>query len=236
MGGIVRRGNRIPAHTTPELKTPSMTKKTILGLFISSLLSTSIALAAPVESTATFTGGIFGDFSIAYNNGPANLKLQSVTFDLATPLFVDPTFASPGALLPLPLTALSGSAATGFSGSSGIIDGSTSFTVSFNDFGAGETFSFALDVDGPCGNIFCQLPASLTSGSEFAGTTVTAVFGGPGFNTTSLQGLYTATGPLTATANVRGAVSETPEPASMGLLGLGIFGIALRVRRRHQSQ
>jgi hypothetical protein len=210
-------------------------RKTLSVLIFSSLLSGSVALCSPVQSSATFTGGIFGDFSVAFNNGPAGLKLQSVTFDLGMPLFVDPTFVPPGALLPLPFTPLSGSAVTGFSGTTGIVDGSTSFTLSFNDFSAGEAFSFALDVDGPCGNIFCQLPASLTGGGEFAASTVTAVFAGPGFNTTSLQGTYTATGAHTAAANITGQVSETPEPASIGLLGAGLLGIALRVRMRRQT-
>ena len=116
----------------------------------------------------------------------------------------------------------------------GVDDGATAFTLLFSDFDAGETFSFDLDMDTPCGNILCQLPGAITTGSEFAGTTITGVFGGDGYLTTSLQGQFAQTGALTASAAIDGSAPEVPEPGTMGLLGLSFsaFGCITRWRKR----
>jgi hypothetical protein len=188
-------------------------------------------LAVPVTLEGDFTGGLYGAFNLQYDSAPAGLRLQSVTFDLASPLYLDPTFAPPGAALPLAFLSLSGGAQTGFASVSGVVDGSDSFTLLFNDFDAGEHFSFNLDIDGPCGGFLC-VPGATTLGSEFSGTTLTATFGGSGYETTALTGSFSSTGFLTAGANVSGEVTATPEPATLGMLGVSLVLVGLRAKRQ----
>ena len=179
-----------------------------------------------------FTAGVFGSFNLNYTSGAAGLKLQQVTIDLKSPLFADPTFSGPGGLLPLPFSGISGAAATGFAGVSGIFDGATSFTLLFTDFDAGESFNFNLDVDALCGNFLCLIPASLTTGSEFAGSKLTGTFGGSGYEGSALKALYTETGPITATALMTGDVEAVPEPGTYALLSGGLIALAMARRKR----
>jgi hypothetical protein len=205
-------------------------------LLLSLALIASTLQAAPVAVDSQFTGGVFGAFNLNYTSGAAGLKLQEVTIDLKSPLFADPTFSGPGALLPLPFSGISGAAATGFAGVTGIFDGATSFTLLFTDFDAGESFNFNLDVDTPCGNILCLVPASLTTGSEFAGTKLTGTFGGSGYQSRALEALYTASGPITATSQMRGDVEAVPEPGTHALLSGGLIALTIVRRKRSASQ
>jgi hypothetical protein len=174
---------------------------------------------------------VFGSFNLNYTGGATGVKLQQVTIDLKSPLFADPTFTSPGSLLPLPFGVTTGAAETGFAGVSSIFDGTTSFTLFFTDFDAGESFNFNLDVDAPCGNIFCAAPASLTTGAEFAGSKLTGLFGGTGYQSTELNALYSATGPFKAQANAAGDVEAVPEPGTYVLLSGGLVLLTLAKRR-----
>lgn len=188
--------------------------------------------AAPVSLDSQYVGGVFGSFNLNYTAGASGLKLQQVTIDLKSPLFADPTFSAPGALLPLSFSGVSGAAQTGFTGASGIFDGATSFTLFFTDFDAGETFNFNLDIDGPCGHVSCVGSASLTTGAEFAGTKLTGLFGGTGYQNTALEALYSESGPFKATANVRGDIEAVPEPETYFLLSGGLGALALVRRKR----
>jgi hypothetical protein len=187
--------------------------------------------AAPVALSSQFDGGVFGAFNLSYTSGAAGLKLQQVTVALQSPLFLDSTFASPGSLLPLPFFAASGAAETGFTGVSGVSDGATSFTLSFSDFDAGESFGFNLDVDSPCGNLLCRIEGSLTSGAEFAGTKLTALFGGSGYKSGQFEGLYTRVNAVSAIASVNGDVEPVPEPGTCALLGGGLLMFVVARRK-----
>lgn len=135
----------------------------ILSISAVVILGSSLSFAAPVSVNSGFAGGFFGSFSVDFTGAPAGLTLQSLKFDLQSPLFADPTFFPPGALLPQALNATSGAASTGFLGATGASDGSASFTLLFSDFGAGESFRFDLDVDSPCARLACQIPAAITT-------------------------------------------------------------------------
>jgi hypothetical protein len=112
-----------------------------------------------VSSTASFTGGLLGDWSISYSSGASDLWLQSVTIDLgpsAGHLKFD-TYSGAGSTFGSQTsedignfggtdvtTGLSGISATGQA-----LDGGTLVTFSFLDFAPGDVFKFSADVDKP---------------------------------------------------------------------------------------
>jgi hypothetical protein len=203
-------------------------------LSAAALLMPATLPAVSVTLTSDFTGGLYGNFNLQYDSPAAGLQLQSVTFDLQSPLYTDPTFTSPGALLPFPFVSFGGAADTGFVSVVGAADGSTSFDLLFSDFDAGESFNFELDIDGPCGGFLC-IPGATTLGSEFAGTKMTATFSGIGYKAATLEGVFLRTGQHTAAATVTGDVTPTPEPATMGLLGACLVVLAVRAKSRRRA-
>jgi hypothetical protein len=206
------------------------TKLLAIVLSIAAFTTGSTAQAASVTVEGDFTGGLFGNFNIQYNSSSPGVMLKSLTFDLEPSVFLDSTLTPPGFTLPLAFSGTRGGARTGFTNATGTFDGSTSFTLLFSDFDSGEDFGFDLDVDQfPCGGFLC-LPGSLTFGSEFAGTKITGVFGGAGFETSSFNAVFATTGDLTADATIAGSVSPVPEPATMGLLGASLAALAFRAR------
>lgn len=109
---------------------------------------------------------------------------------------------------------------TGFDGNF-TLNGNQELTLVFNDFQAGETFSFGVDVDDVSGQ---------TNGGEFAGATFTATFSGVGPN---LLATYLDAGGNDATA---AASLNTPEPATLSSICLGLIAIAAARRARGRDQ
>lgn len=201
----------------------------------------------PLGANVLFTGGVFGNFNITNTSAPgaeiAQVKINLVNKSPSAPgqLFFDPTFAAPGALLPLPFAPLFGAGATGFATVSGDTDGSTTLTLTFTDFDPGEVFNFELDVDHtlPAGAGFLGANIanrSLVDGSEFAGSTVEILFKGPQIYDTTVTGTFVNQGPIFALAQVRGEAEIIPEPSSLLLLGSALGGLTLWRRRRMASR
>ncbi len=205
-------------------------------LLVSAFILAAIASplqAAPVRVEAGFLGGIFGGFSLDFVTGSAGVQIEEVRYDLRSPLYLDPTADAPGELESLPFNSISGAGAVGFAGASGIFDGSTSFTLFFNDFDPGEAYLYQVDVDKCSGNALC----AFTFGSDFAGSTITVKFSGLGLVTTSFSDEFERLRfvPLAAGAAVEGEVPAVPEPQTMGLLGSGVAAFAIVWRRKRAA-
>jgi hypothetical protein len=182
--------------------------------------SLSMAGTVAVTSSASYTGGLIGNWSISYSAGADDLFLQSVTIDLGLAgLQFDTiqggTFGS--------LTAQDVSATT-FSGpgtpsfSAYVADGGTVATFSFLDFIPGDVFQFALDVDHPnptllslrtcTGGVIARAACALYNApriaandtalaaaqwvgpNQMAGAMVTFQFGGINYNTGTFQSQF----------------------------------------------
>jgi hypothetical protein len=182
--------------------------------------------------------GIFGTWTVNFNTADPAIKLTSVNINFgASGFFIDTTFAAPGALLPFDFTQVSGGAATGFSSISPAagapLNGATAFTLNFNDFGNGESFSFILDADQCAAQSF---DCSTVTGAELgqAGVVATFTFGGPGY------GSYTRTATFvnrTSANNEFDAVADfsadVPEPSTWVMIGTALAGLGLRRRKHH---
>ncbi|MEP7366195.1 MAG: PEP-CTERM sorting domain-containing protein [Acidobacteriota bacterium] len=210
--------------------------------------------AATIDANAIFIGGVSGTYQITFTSTFVGATLTGVDYDLSTGvgggpglgLFLDPTGAAPGYLTNLNLTSLGGAAATGFLGGSGISDGSTAFSLGFNDFTSGEAYSFQLDVDhyvvlnnctGLTGaprvaciaqNVGITLNGSIVTADEFVGTGITFHFL-TSEGTKSISAKFTQPGQIGASAH---ATFETPEPASVVLTASGLGLLFWRNRRR----
>jgi hypothetical protein len=140
------------------------------------------------------------------------------------------------------------------------LDGGTLVTFSFNDFIVGDTFQFYADVDHPnpvltncagktglarlacnAANNAALLAAQTVTANQMANAEVTFTFGGPGYQTGSSTGTFgnvTLRDILTNGFGNRIDVAAdvaTPEPASLGMIGAGLIGLAGFLRRRRDS-
>lgn len=195
--------------------------------------------AAAVSGSIIFDSdpaGIFGTWTINYNSTDPDFKLSSVAINVgASGLFLDTQLGNPGATLPFDFTIVSGEGATGFTSISpataGGREGATSYTLNFNDFGTGESFSYILDVDECNGAL--NLPCSVVNGSEFAGVTAVLSVTAPGHPVHQFAATFvdrTSTGtPNDAIATFQG---EVPEPGTWALIGSALAGVGLLRRRR----
>lgn len=99
-------------------------------------------------------------------------------------------------------------------------DGASSFTMTFNEFDPGETFTFGIDVD------ITVAGDEAISGNEIAGATIQCMVGGQ-----TVSGTYIESGNSSSAVF---AATEVPTLNLWGLFGLaGLIGfVAARRRRR----
>lgn len=93
-------------------------------------------------------------------------------------------------------------------------------TLTFNDFQAGESFTFTIDVDDNNARV---------DSWRMAGATVTATFDVAG-SPTNVAALMLAGG--SNDLNWSNSATVVPEPGTVTLLGIGLTGLAWGRRRR----
>ncbi len=219
-----------------------MTNRILLGLLAWTLTASAGPIA--VSGSSTFVGGLYGLWTHTFSAGPSDLTIQQIEIDVAPAnLIFDTVLGGSGALLPEPFAAVSGSSATGFTGfspASSALDGLSKVTLSFTDFGLGETFIHTGDVDrtASCSGLSglalltCQTGNATVNGNQFAGSTIKVTLGGAGYQTTTLTSTFVRTNELTAVASWSGVVETVPEPSTYAMLAAGLMTLVCARRLR----
>lgn len=169
-------------------------------------LCASPASAAMVSLEGEFRENVprTDDYTISFTSDDPRISIRSILYDLGT-ANAAVVFAPDEAPF-----AVASEGGTGFDGLFGFdAQGPTTLSLSFDDFGTGETFAFTVET-GP----------DRVLGDDFAGTTLTFVT-----NTgESFSGTFDRFANFRATVEIDGETA-VPEPASALL-----FGLALLVR------
>ena len=223
--------------------------------------------AETVTASASFTGGLSSSFSFTFVSGPPSVHLEQIEINLSpgTDLHFDTTtqniccFAGTDVITGL----------TSFSPTGAALNEQTEVVFNFSSFTPGDVFQFSADVDHPDPTLLplkncagktglaltlCNLQnagitatndASLLAAetvlpNQIDGAAVTFVFGGPGYNNSSVTGSFRALsvldlldGQTSNPANV--STDVVPEPASVVTLGAGLAFLGAIARRKRRS-
>lgn len=235
-----------------------MKQKAVLYLALS-LFFTSALMAGPIytlEATASFSGGVGGAWDFSFTSGPSGLYLQQLTITLPSNVRFDTATGGFGYGLWQPIQNISsGVGLYQITPNDSGLDGGQTVTFLFNDFTAGETFHFSVDIDAvpdllPIANCsalpFLQRPACIAQNAnneiinaerrlaasfvwpeQFAGATATYTFGGANFNTTQLTSVFSPTGGLQILGSTTSLDGEIQENPEPGAWALLAGGLAL---------
>jgi hypothetical protein len=183
-------------------------------------------LFAQPASAAIMHSGTFAEDGSSPDTAPDSLSLTndaSSTEDILT-IVIDLTNAAAAGTE----FDIVGGGSFGFSASgaeiaevgfqSAVVGGANmTLTLTFNDFEAGETFDFTIDLD------HSNPGGAIVDGADLAGSEITATFAITG----GLTAVMADAGGMNA-----GWVAAIPEPNTLALLGLGMTGLAWGGRRR----
>lgn len=199
-------------------------KSTFLGLIAASVLALSAQVSAtPMISGDINTGSSFRtDAAFSFvNNSTDGEKIESITWDISSSnAFFDSLRGGFGMFYSSIISSSLDDVGYTFP-SNGDLDGQSVLTISFDDFDAGESFSFGVDTD-----FFHSIDDNPVRGVDYIGTLLTVQFsnGSTGwgeFGSTSRTGKGSE-------------VTAIPEPGSLAILGLGLVGFAFSRRQKRK--
>ena len=150
------------------------------------------------------------DFSIV-NTSPDSYNITTLVIDFSTVATAPVTFDEGD------FAFVAGAEPVGFITDTTVAG---SITLTFNDFNAGETFTFTIDVDDNNARV---------DSDRIAGATVTATFDVAG-TPTNVSAFMLAGGSYDT--NWSNSATVVPEPGTLTLLGFGLTGLAWGGRRR----
>jgi len=209
------------------------------------------ASAAAVTLDYGVPSGVFNDdnggafFIFSSDGGASDLRVQQMTLTLTGPYVFNTTGVLSRAFLADPSGLNVGT--PGFTGTvpSPVTNQSQIFTMFFNDFGGAETFRWRVDID----FIPNVLNASLVTSLELiSALSISVDVGGPGYQTTTLNGSFTTLDftdrgpgqppPLGfARGTITGEIAAVPEPATVLMAGAALAGLAfLRGRQARRDR
>jgi hypothetical protein len=213
-----------------------------LALVLVLTAATPVALATPISVTANIPGGIFNDtlpyWYLQYANVAGGPLLQSAVITLRATMYFDTTGSTGRDFV---VVSGGGTGLTSPVGGSPVVpDNSTVLTLVFSGFNPGETITWTIDVDGtPCdalgmyAGVECHDTDFVGTGVIPNTTRISLTFGGPGYVTTVLSGIYgNVIGSDNARVTIMGDVPRVPEPATFVLVGLGLASVAGWARHR----